>query len=137
MTIASHFSVNPNPSHSRNKLIFGAKKLQLESRKYARILVILDSDSSESVPAESMKAVELKGRVDEQGNLSLDEPISGTLYGAVRVIVLFSEDQEEPEIDPDDTPLEEVKASLKRALQEAKNGDRIPLSQLWEGIDAD
>jgi hypothetical protein len=84
-----------------------------------------------------MKAVELKGRVDEQGNLSLDQPISGVSHGAVRVIVLFSEDPEEPEIDPDDTPLEEVKASLKRALQEAKNGDRIPLSQLWEGIEAD
>jgi hypothetical protein len=102
-----------------------------------RILVILDFDRSESVLAESMKAVELKGRVDEQGNLSLDEPILGASHGVVRVIVLFPEDTEKSEVDLDDTPLEEVKASLRRALQQAKNGERIPLSQLWEGIDAD
>ncbi|MFP4300218.1 MAG: hypothetical protein ACLFT0_20605 [Spirulinaceae cyanobacterium] len=37
--------------------------------------------------------------------------------------------------DPDDTPTEEIKASLKRALQEAKGRGRIPLEQMWEGID--
>jgi hypothetical protein len=33
----------------------------------------------------------------------------------------------------EDTPVEEVKASLRRALQEAKDGQRIPLSQMYEG----
>ena len=42
---------------------------------------------------------------------------------------------EETETDPDDTPIEEIKASLRRAWQEAKSGNRIPLSEMWEGID--
>jgi F0F1-type ATP synthase epsilon subunit len=83
-----------------------------------------------------MKAVEVTGSVDEQGNLKIDEPISGmTNQSKVRVIVLFPEAIEET--DPDDTSIEEVKASLKRALQEAKAGQRIPISQMWEGIDVD
>ncbi len=53
------------------------------------------------------------------------------------MIVLFSEQIEESEIDPDDTPIEEIKASLKRAFQQAKAGQRIPLSQMWDGIDAE
>lgn len=43
--------------------------------------------------------------------------------------------EEEMELDPDDTPLEEVKASLRRALQESKSGQRIPIVQMWDGID--
>ncbi len=39
------------------------------------------------------------------------------------------------EIDEDDTSIEEIKASLTRALQEAVEGKRIPLSQMWEGIE--
>jgi len=39
--------------------------------------------------------------------------------------------------DPDDTPISEIKASLTRALQEAKAGQRIPISQMWEGIDVE
>uniref|UniRef100_B8HSX7 Uncharacterized protein n=1 Tax=Cyanothece sp. (strain PCC 7425 / ATCC 29141) TaxID=395961 RepID=B8HSX7_CYAP4 len=40
---------------------------------------------------------------------------------------------EEPDLD--DTPVEEVKASLRRALQQAVAGERIPLAQLW--VDAE
>jgi hypothetical protein len=39
-------------------------------------------------------------------------------------------------IDPDDTPLEEVKASLRRALAESKSGQRIPIAQMWDDSDA-
>jgi hypothetical protein len=45
-----------------------------------------------------------------------------------------SESQDNLERHPDDTPLEEVKASLKRALQESKPGQRIPIDQMWDGI---
>jgi hypothetical protein len=83
-----------------------------------------------------MKAIEVTGKIDQQGNLVLDEPIQGTTYPhQVRVIVLVPEEVEE--IDPDDTPVEEIKASLKRALHQAKTGQRLPLSQMWEGIDAE
>jgi hypothetical protein len=46
-----------------------------------------------------------------------------------------TDSQADPELDPDDTPLEEVKASLRRALQELKSGQRIPIAQMWDGID--
>lgn len=83
-----------------------------------------------------MKAIEVTGKIDDRGNLVLDEPIQGTTYPhQVRVIVLVPEDVEE--IDPDDTPVEEIKANLKRALHQAKTGQRLPLSQMWEGIDAE
>jgi hypothetical protein len=42
---------------------------------------------------------------------------------------------DEGEDDPDDTPAEEVKASLRRALQQAKAGQTRPISELWERID--
>ncbi|ACK69486.1 conserved hypothetical protein [Gloeothece citriformis PCC 7424] len=80
-----------------------------------------------------MKAFEVTGTIDEKGQLLLDEPLSIS-SSSVRVIILVNE-QDEP--DPDDTPIEEIKASLRRALQEAKEGKRIPLSQMWEGIDAE
>ena len=88
-----------------------------------------------------MKAIEVTGRIDSQGNLVLDEPIQGNTYAdQVRVIVLVPEQaeaEEAEEVDPDDTPVEEIKASLRRALQQAKAGQRLPLSQMWEGIDAE
>ncbi|MBW4675063.1 MAG: hypothetical protein KME52_13855 [Desmonostoc geniculatum HA4340-LM1] len=85
-----------------------------------------------------MKAIEVTGKIDSQGNLVLDEPIQGTNYPhQVRVIVLVPESTDAEEIDPDDTPIEEVKASLRRALQQAKTGQRLPLSEMWEGIDAE
>jgi hypothetical protein len=80
-----------------------------------------------------MKAIELTGTVDDRGNLSLDEPVLVSANSRVRVIILCPE--EAIEIDPDDTPIEEVKASLKRALQEAKSGQRIPIDRMWEEID--
>lgn len=87
---------------------------------------------------QQMKAIEVTGRIDSQGNLVLDEPIQGTAYPhQVRVIVLVPEQAETEEVDPDDTPVEEIKASLRRALQQAKTGQRLPLSQMWEGIDAE
>ncbi len=80
-----------------------------------------------------MKAIEVTGKIDANGNLVLDEPIRETTYPhQVRIIVLVPEATEVE--DPDDTPVEEVKASLRRALQQASSGQRLPLSQMWEGI---
>ncbi|MEW6492490.1 MAG: hypothetical protein AB1589_08265 [Cyanobacteriota bacterium] len=84
-----------------------------------------------------MRAIEVTGNIDQDGNLSLDESIEVTTPSRVRVIILFSEDTEPSENDPDDESIESVKASLARAVQEAKAGQRIPLSQMWEGIDAE
>ena len=84
-----------------------------------------------------MRAVEVTGTIDRQGNLLLDRPLDVDRSSRVRVIVLFSEPSEPQEEDPDDTPIEEIKASLKRALEEEKAGQRIPIEQIWEGIDAE
>ena len=84
-----------------------------------------------------MKAFEVTGTIDEKGQLLLDRPLIAENPGPVRIIVLLSEPIDESEEDPDDTPVAEIKASLKRALQEAKAGQRIPLSQMWEGIDVE
>ena len=84
-----------------------------------------------------MKAVEVTGSIDEKGQLFLDEPIEVETPSKVRVIVLFTEPNDELEDDPDDTPIEEIKASLRRALQEAKAGQTRPLSELWDRIDAE
>jgi hypothetical protein len=85
-----------------------------------------------------MKAIEVTGKIDSQGNLVLDEPIQGTTYPhQVRVIVLVPEQAEAEEVDPDDTPVEEIKASLRRALQQAKAGQTRPISELWDRIDAE
>lgn len=83
-----------------------------------------------------MKAIEITGKIDDQGNLVLDQPIQGTNYPhQVRVIVLVPEEVEAD--DPDDTPIEEIKASLRRALRQAKAGQTRPISELWDRIDAE
>ena len=82
-----------------------------------------------------MRAVEVTGTIDRQGHLLLDQPFDVDISGRVRVIVLFSEPSQEN--DPDDMPIEEVKASLKRAFQQAKAGQRIPFEEMWDGINAE
>ena len=83
-----------------------------------------------------MRAVEATGTIDREGHLLLDQPLGEDIASRVRVIVLFSEPVQELEDDPDDTPIEEVKASLKRAFQQAKAGKTRPISELWDRIDA-
>jgi hypothetical protein len=79
-----------------------------------------------------MKAFEVMATLNDQKQLLLDENLDIDTPSRVKVILLVSEENES---DPDDTPVEEIKASLKRALQEAKAGKRIPLAQMWEGIE--
>lgn len=81
-----------------------------------------------------MKVFERMARVDESGQLLLDEPLTLKSQTRVKVILSISED---PELDADDTPVEDVEASLRQALQEAKEGERIPLEQMWEGVDVE
>jgi hypothetical protein len=83
-----------------------------------------------------MKAIEVTGTVDDQGNLLLDESLVVYASGPVRIIILCPEEFfVEVEQDSDDTTLEEVRTSLKKALQESLDGPRIPASRMWEGIE--
>jgi hypothetical protein len=80
-----------------------------------------------------MKAFETTGKVNKNGQLLLDEPLNIDEHSKVKVIVLVSE---KPEYDLDDTPVEEIKHSLRNAFQEVKEGQTLPISELWENINA-
>lgn len=82
-----------------------------------------------------MKAIETTATITAQGQLCLDQPLAITTTGRVRVIVLIPEDN--TELDPDDTPTEIVLESLRKGLHDALTGKTLPLSQLWDGIDAE
>jgi hypothetical protein len=78
-----------------------------------------------------MKAIETTATLTENGQLTLDEPLTLAHNSRVRVIVLVSEE------DPDDTPIEEIRESIYRGWQDALAGRTKPISQLWEGLDVD
>jgi hypothetical protein len=84
-----------------------------------------------------MRAIEITGVVDDQGNLSLDQPMPTVTPGTVRIIILYPDQPLATASDPDDTPVAEIKSSLRRALQQSVSGQRIPLSQMWDGIEAE
>lgn len=79
-----------------------------------------------------MKAFEVMGTLNNNQELLLDEQIAINTPSRVKVIVLVSDDEE---IESDDTSVEEIKTSLKQALQEVKAGKTIPLEQMWDEID--
>ena len=81
-----------------------------------------------------MKAIETMATIDERGQLSLDSPLEANINQRVRVIVLIAEDEA---LDPDDTPKAVVLQDLRAGLEEALSGQTIPLSQMWDGIDAE
>jgi hypothetical protein len=72
-----------------------------------------------------MEAVEAIAIVDAQGNLQLEQPLNLAAESRVRVIILL-------ENDPDDEPKSIVLESLKQGWQEAKAGQTLPLSALWD-----
>lgn len=84
-----------------------------------------------------MKALEVTGTIDEKGQLLLDRPLTAETPGPVRIIVLLPEPIDEDKDEPDDTLVAEIKASLIKALQQAKTGQTRPISELWERIDAE
>lgn len=81
-----------------------------------------------------MKAIETTATINDQGQLSLDFPLDVGSNRRVRVIVLIAE-ADDP--DPEDTPDDVVLEGLREGLQEALAGQIIPVSQMWDGIDAE
>ncbi|MDJ0898861.1 MAG: hypothetical protein QNJ55_08610 [Xenococcus sp. MO_188.B8] len=76
------------------------------------------------------KLVEVMGTVDKQGQLFLDNPLSVQEYTRVKVIVLVSEKEE-------DELTESATDSFVQGWDDAMRGKTFPISQLWEGIDAE
>jgi hypothetical protein len=80
-----------------------------------------------------MKAIETAATLTEDGQLTLDEPLTLGINSRVRVIVLITE----PEDDLDDTPIAEIREGLYQGWQDILAGRTQPVSQLWEGVDVD
>lgn len=78
-----------------------------------------------------MKAIEVEATVDEQGQLSLDKPLTLEIHSRVRVIVLVNTDDREEEIS--ESPCE----NFRQGWHDVVTGNVIPISQLWDGIDAE
>ncbi|MEH1869516.1 MAG: hypothetical protein V7K69_31590 [Nostoc sp.] len=79
-----------------------------------------------------MKAIEVKGTVNELGQISLDKPLTIAKHSRVRVIVLITEENEE-----DDELIESAGESFRQGWYDAMTRNTVPVSQLWEGIDAE
>jgi hypothetical protein len=79
-----------------------------------------------------MKAIEVMATVDEQGQLSLDSPLSVDKHSRVRVIILVSEEAQE-----DEEISESAIESFRQGWHDAMTGNTLPVSQLWEGINAE
>ena len=78
-----------------------------------------------------MKAIEVTGTVNNKGQLSLDEPLTVDKFTRVRVIVLLSDTDSEEEL------LESPQESFRQGWRDAMAGNTLPVSQLWDGIDAE
>ncbi|NJN86426.1 MAG: hypothetical protein HC881_09085 [Leptolyngbyaceae cyanobacterium SL_7_1] len=84
-----------------------------------------------------MKAYEFSTTVASDGKLDLPEHLKNR---QVRVIILVEElpgSQAETIEDEEDISVEEIAASLRRALHEVKTGQTKPISQLWDNLDGD
>ena len=75
-----------------------------------------------------MKAIKVMGTVDEQGQLALDSPLTIDKQSRVEIIVLIPE---ETELKAEIQTKEAVLNDFSRAWQEVKNGETIPIEQLW------
>ncbi len=77
-----------------------------------------------------MKALKVMATVDEQGQLTLDRPLTTDKNSRVEVIVLIPE-----AADLDDKSQAEILVDFRQAWHEAMSGQTIPVAQLWEGIE--
>ncbi|NJM73871.1 MAG: hypothetical protein HC862_29260 [Scytonema sp. RU_4_4] len=78
-----------------------------------------------------MKAIEIMGTVDEQGQLSLDVPLSVDKHTRVRVIVLLAEEAEkENKHEEDEEISESATESFRQGWYDAMTGNTLPVSQL-------
>jgi hypothetical protein len=79
-----------------------------------------------------MKAIKVMGTINEQGQLSLDNPLKINKNSRVEVIVLIQE-----ELDEDEPSKAEILADFRQSWHEAMTGQTIPVSQLWENLEND
>jgi putative sterol carrier protein len=79
-------------------------------------------------------AIETNAKVNETGQITLDEPLKLAHNSRIRVIIITSEEEGE---EPEDTPIEEIREGIYQGWQDMLAGRTKPVSQLWEGMDVD
>jgi hypothetical protein len=79
-----------------------------------------------------MKALKVMATINEEGQLTLDHPLTTDKNSRVEVIVLILDEEA-----PDETSQAEVLADFRQAWHEAMTGQTIPVAQLWEGLEDD
>lgn len=77
-----------------------------------------------------MKALKVMATIDEQGQLTLAQPLITDKNSRVEVIVLIPE-----EADLDDSSQAEVLTDFRQAWHEAMTGPTISVAKLWEGLE--
>jgi hypothetical protein len=90
-----------------------------------------------------MKAYEFSAKITPDGKVELPDVQLENLSNkaVVRVIVLIEEpsndEADDDEDEEDNKKIETAVESFRRSWHQAKQGQRIPLAQLWEGIETD
>ncbi|MEH1837536.1 MAG: hypothetical protein V7L20_01945 [Nostoc sp.] len=79
-----------------------------------------------------MKAFKVMATINEQGQLTLDHPLTTDKNSRVEVIVLIPEEEV-----LNDQSQAEVLTDFRQAWHEAMTGQTIPVAQLWEGLEND
>lgn len=79
-----------------------------------------------------MKAIKVMATINEQGQLTLDSPLTTDRNSRVEVIVLIPE---KTEINEDEQTKEAILKDFSQAWHEAMTRKTIPIAQLWEGLD--
>jgi hypothetical protein len=79
-----------------------------------------------------MKALKVMATINEEGQLTLDHPLTIDKNSRVEVIVLIADEEA-----PDETSRAEVLSDFRQAWHEAMIGQTIPVAQLWEGLKDD
>ncbi|MGJ3246842.1 MAG: hypothetical protein ACFE0I_12300 [Elainellaceae cyanobacterium] len=84
-----------------------------------------------------MQAVKVTGKINDQGQLVLDQPLALSENSRVEVIILVQDEAEQDSITfaNDEPSKDEILADLKQAWHEAMTGQTIPVSQLWDNLD--
>ena len=79
-----------------------------------------------------MKALKVMATINEEGQLTLDHPLTTDKNSRVEVIVLIPDEEAS-----DETSQAEVLADFRQAWHEAMTKQTIPVAQLWEGLEDD
>jgi hypothetical protein len=77
-----------------------------------------------------MKALKAMATINDQGQITLDNPLLTNKNSRVEIIVLIPESAEE-------LTKEEIKSDFRQAWHEAMTGQTVPLSQVWEELEND